>query len=123
MLELKPFVPQRSDGNMNNSRGSVASNIIVNHDFSRGLDSWHPNCCHAFVVSAEPGRNHAVVTNRKEHWQGLEQDISGKVSAGTTYSVSARVGISGPIQSSAVVTATLKLEFHHSPTTYMFIGK
>ncbi|KAG5543712.1 hypothetical protein RHGRI_016467 [Rhododendron griersonianum] len=114
---------ERSDGNMNNSRGSVASNIIVNHDFSRGLDSWHPNCCHAFVVSAEPGRNHAVVTNRKEHWQGLEQDISGKVSAGPTYSVSARVGISGPIQSSAVVTATLKLEFHHSPTTYMFIGK
>ncbi|KAE9457291.1 hypothetical protein C3L33_10804, partial [Rhododendron williamsianum] len=108
---------------MNNSRGSVASNIIVNHDFSRGLDSWHPNCCHAFVVSAEPGRNHAVVTNRKEHWQGLEQDISGKVSAGPTYSVSARVGISGPIQSSAVVTATLKLEFHHSPTAYMFIGK
>ncbi|XP_058217198.1 endo-1,4-beta-xylanase 1-like isoform X3 [Rhododendron vialii] len=114
---------ERSDGNMNNSRGSIASNIIVNHDFSRGLDSWHPNCCQAFVVSAEPGRNHAVVTNRKEHWQGLEQDISGKVSVGPTYSVSARVCISDPIQSSAVVTATLKLEFHHSPTTYKFIGK
>ncbi|KAF7141452.1 hypothetical protein RHSIM_Rhsim06G0066700 [Rhododendron simsii] len=123
VLELKPVVPQRSDGNMNNSRGSVASNIIVNHDFSRGLDSWHPNCCHAFVVPAEPGRNHVVVTNRKEPWQGLEQDISGKVTAGPNYRVCARVGISGPIQSSAVVTATLRLEFHHSPTTYMFIGK
>ncbi|XP_058217199.1 endo-1,4-beta-xylanase 1-like isoform X4 [Rhododendron vialii] len=114
---------ERSDENMNNSRGSVASNIIVNHDFSRGLDSWHPNCCHAFVVSAEPGRNHVVVTNRKEPWQGLEQDISGKVTAGPNYRVCARVGISGPIQSSAVVTATLRLEFRHSPTTYMFIGK
>ncbi|GFY85944.1 glycosyl hydrolase family 10 protein [Actinidia rufa] len=123
VLELKSFFMQSSNGNVNNSRDTVASNILVNHDFSRGLDSWHPNCCEAFVVSAAPGRNHAVVTNRKEHWHGLEQDITCRVSPGSTYAVSARVGVSGNPQSAAVVIATLKLEFQDSPTRFVFIGK
>lgn len=108
------------------------ANIIVNHDFSRGLDSWHPNCCDSFVVSVEsapsgfltkPVGNYAVVSNRKEHWQGLEQDITSRISPGSTYSISACVGVSGPIQESANVLATLKLEYRASATNYLFIGK
>lgn len=98
-----------------------------------GLCSWHPNCCHAFIASAESHYpegtsansvgNHAVVTNRKECWQGLEQDITDKVSPGFTYLVSASVGVSGPHQGSADVLATLKLEQRDSETSYLFIGK
>ncbi|KAK9271063.1 hypothetical protein L1049_026652 [Liquidambar formosana] len=115
--------------NMMNSR----SNIIVNHDFSQGLHSWHLNCCDGFVVSAESGHpegisaksgcSYAVITNRKECWQGLEQDITGRVSPGSTYTVSACVGVSGPLQGFADVQATLKLEYRDSSTSYLFIGR
>uniref|UniRef100_A0A2P2JG32 Uncharacterized protein LOC105630790 n=2 Tax=Rhizophora mucronata TaxID=61149 RepID=A0A2P2JG32_RHIMU len=118
--------------NLNNSSSRNVSNIILNHDFSRGLQSWHPNCCDSFVVSPEsghpgflatsPGR-YAVVSNRKECWQGLEQDITSRVSPGSTYSVSAVVGASGPIQGSSDILATLKLEYQDSSTSFLFIGK
>lgn len=111
-----------------------SANIIVNHDFSNGLHSWHANCCNGFVVSAEcgdrgkpsssrSGGNYAVVTNRTKCWQGLEQDITSRVLPGSTYSVSACVGVSGPLSGSTDVLATLKLENHGSATSYMLIGK
>ncbi|KAM7278848.1 hypothetical protein ACFE04_005982 [Oxalis oulophora] len=97
---------------------STNTNIIENHDFSQGLHSWHANSCHAVFVK------HAVVTNRKECWQGLEQDITTKISPGFAYHVSARVGISGGhIQRQNTVLATLKLEKKHSSTNYLQIGK
>lgn len=112
---------------------SRATNIIENHDFSQGLHSWHANCCNAFVVPcdssyskevvAKPAGNYAVVADRKECWQGLEQDITHKVSVGSTYSVSACVGVSGPLQGSADVLATLKLEHRDSATSYLFVGR
>ncbi|KAK4483259.1 hypothetical protein RD792_010444 [Penstemon davidsonii] len=110
-----------------------SNNIILNHDFSGGLHLWHPNSCDAFVVSSEcsypetlstklTGR-FAVITNRKEHWQGLEQDITERVSVGYTYNVCAWVGISGALQSVADVSATLKLEHQDSSVSYLFIGR
>ncbi|XP_065881253.1 endo-1,4-beta-xylanase 1-like [Euphorbia lathyris] len=117
---------------ISSSSGNTASNIIINHDFSGGLHSWHLNCCDGSVVSAEsgdsglltkPGGCYAVVSNRKECWQGLEQDITSRVSQGSTYSVSACVGISGPVQGASDVLATLKLEYKDLPTDFLFIGK
>jgi hypothetical protein len=94
---------------------------------------WHANCCDGIVVSAESAYlegiseksagSYAVVTNRKECWQGLEQDITVRVSPGSTYTVSARVGVSGPLQGSTDVSATLKLEYRGSGTSYVFIGR
>lgn len=120
-------------GNINTSKGGVVTNIIANHNFSRGLDSWQPNCCDAFVVYGESGQgeeltakscdNYAVITNRRDSWQGLEQDITGRVSSGPTYSVSACVGISGPVLGFTDVQATLKLEYDDSSTNYLFIAR
>ncbi|XP_050264892.1 endo-1,4-beta-xylanase 1 isoform X1 [Quercus robur] len=117
----------------NDSNHGCATNIVLNHDFSEGLHLWHPNNCDGFVVSAESahpegtseklGGNYAVVSNRKECWQGLEQDITARVSPGSTYTVSARVGVSGPLQGSTDVLATLKLENRGSGTSYLFIGR
>ncbi|KAK6940319.1 Glycoside hydrolase family 10 domain [Dillenia turbinata] len=126
-----------SEVRMNSEKGTnlglANANIILNPDFSSGLHCWHPNCCDGFVVSddtdchpgvsAESMGRYAVVTNRKECWQGLEQDITGRISPGLTYAVSACVGISGPHHESADVLATLKLEYHHSATSYLFIGR
>ena len=113
--------------------GSGPTNIIQNHDFSGGLNSWHPNCCNGYVISAElgsqggmlmkSGGNYAVVTDRKECWQGLEQDITNRISVGLSYKVSAFVGVSKPPQGSAEVQATLKLEYRDSATSYLFIGR
>ncbi|XP_056173096.1 endo-1,4-beta-xylanase 1-like isoform X4 [Syzygium oleosum] len=107
---------------MANSSDSQGTNIIQNHNFSGGMHSWHPNCCESWVVSAESGDCYAVVTNRKECWQGLEQDITSRVSPGSTYFVSACVGVSGSLQGSADVLATLRLEDQDGATTYKRIG-
>lgn len=108
-------------------------NIISNHDFSNGLESWHPNCCHAYVASAtsgflngvrpSSGGNYAVVTCRNESWQGLEQDITEKVTASVKYTVTACVGVYGDLHGPAGVQATLKLENSDSSISYMFIER
>lgn len=124
--------PNMIDSSDSHSDFPVA-NIIANHDFSNGLDcSWHPNFCNLFIVSADSGfhgvmptksgGNIAVVGNRTESWQGLEQDITRKISPNVTYSVSAVVGVSGPITGPADVLATLKLESYGS-TNYSFIKR
>ncbi|CAA7022751.1 unnamed protein product [Microthlaspi erraticum] len=86
-----------------------------------------------FVVSSDPFSSdsvsdssscgYAVVTNRKDTWQGLEQDITTQVSPGITYTVTASVGVSGPSHESAEILATVRLEHEDSPTEYLFIGK
>ncbi|KAG9440030.1 hypothetical protein H6P81_020195 [Aristolochia fimbriata] len=109
------------------------ANIILNHDFAEGLCSWKPNCCNGYVVSTEAfhhygvkvntGENFAVITNRTESWQGLEQDITARISLGSVYTVSAYVRVGGPgVQGSARVQATLKLEYPDSKTNYLFVG-
>ncbi|KAF3570109.1 hypothetical protein F2Q69_00063625 [Brassica cretica] len=90
------------------------SNIVHNGDFSDGLEPWYPNACQAFVVSSDSSSSdsgYAVVTNRKETWQGLEQDITPQVSPGVTYNVSACVGVSGPFHESSQVFAQPIFQF------------
>ncbi|XP_048444307.1 LOW QUALITY PROTEIN: endo-1,4-beta-xylanase 1 [Pyrus x bretschneideri] len=133
-LHIKSVMISCSEGqsenqNLVNSSSRNATNIIVNHDFSGGLHSWHPSNCNGFVVSADSGHpkvkagNYAVVTNRKESWQGLEQDITQRISPGSTYLVSACVGVCGPLQGSADVLATLKLEYRGTATNYLQVGR
>ncbi|XP_071710080.1 endo-1,4-beta-xylanase 1-like [Rutidosis leptorrhynchoides] len=119
----KPHESQKSeDENIASSSNSSMSNIIQNYDFSKGMHSWYTNCCDGIVVSPDTASNrYAIVANRKEHWQGLEQDITSQVSSGVTYTVCARVGVSAPQH--VDVIATLKLEYHGSETKYMTITR
>lgn len=102
-----------------------ALNIVMNHDFSDGMDSWNSNSCDWFVVSRSDcaSGSYAVVNSRSETWQGLEQDITDGVSPGYSYKVSASVSVSGPVHRSAQVLATLKLERQSSATEFQLIGK
>ncbi|KAK1432316.1 hypothetical protein QVD17_09211 [Tagetes erecta] len=111
-----------------NEKNNHSSNIIDNHNFSKGLHSWHANCCDAFLSVEEKTPKscnlHVVVTNRTQNWHGLEQDITHKVSSGSTYTVCARVGASGTnLQGDTDVIATLKLEYQHSDTKFLYIGR
>uniref|UniRef100_A0A7N0UMP0 GH10 domain-containing protein n=2 Tax=Kalanchoe fedtschenkoi TaxID=63787 RepID=A0A7N0UMP0_KALFE len=115
------------------SSSDSTSGILKNHDFSRGLESWHANCCRGFVVSCavdhpegmydKPVGGYAVCTDRRESWQGLEQDITSKVSPGVAYTVSANVGASGPSDGHTDILATLKLECQNAATQYVFVGR
>lgn len=132
-LELL-FIPQKSEKCLTEgSEKNLTDNIILNYDFSEGLQSWHPNCCKSFVASASSGQSegafensgshYAVVSNRKECWQGLEQDITSRVSPGSTYTVSANVKVAGPVQGLADVLATLKLVHEDGTTNYSYISR
>ncbi|CAH9119421.1 unnamed protein product [Cuscuta epithymum] len=100
-----------------------SSNIIKNHDFKGGLQKWYANCCKAFVDSSG-GCAYAVITNRRESWQGLEQEITGRVSKGHIYSIQAFVTVSGKLPAvTSAVQATLRLSFKRSATCYLSIGR
>ncbi|CAH9119420.1 unnamed protein product, partial [Cuscuta epithymum] len=113
---------------MGSSGSGQSINIIKNHDFSEGrLQEWYPNCCKAFVVNpvdSSSGCAYAVIGNRKETWQGLEQDITGRVSKGLIYSCRALVRVAGKLPAMPTpVQATLRLTYKHSVTCYICIGR
>ncbi|GJV86489.1 carbohydrate-binding, CenC-like protein, partial [Tanacetum coccineum] len=116
---------------MNSEKNRHTLNIIDNHTFSNGLHAWYANCCDAFLVSPSVDestqkscKRNAVVTNRTQNWQGLEQDITRKVSPGSTYKVSALVGVSGTrLKGKADVIATIKLEYKRWITKYRNIAR
>ncbi|KAL2894927.1 Anti-sigma-I factor RsgI6 [Bienertia sinuspersici] len=112
-------------GSTDDKGNYLAGNIILNHNFSQGLHLWHPNSCDASVVSAESTKlnsGYARVTNRKECWQGLEQDITSLVSPGSNYTISATVGVLGSHESTNI-KATLRLVHKGSDTDYLAIGR
>ena len=108
-------------------------NILSNSDFSEGLQLWQQNCCHAFVAAEGSGYHHgvrphsgssyAVLTYRTQSWQGLEQDITKKVTPGTEYFVSAYVRVHGELHEPVAVETTLRLENESSSTDYLTVAR
>ncbi|KAL1553261.1 endo-1,4-beta-xylanase 2-like [Salvia divinorum] len=122
-MKFLELIKQKS-GNQCSEAAKPAPNIIINHDFSSGLHHWHPNRCVAYVTSQETAHRSrfAVVANRKECWQDLEQDITDRVTAGSTYTICAWVGVSS-LQGATDVLATLRLESNFFAVSYKFIAK
>lgn len=108
-------------------------NVVSNFDFSEGLASWSPNSCHAFVALDESGyingirpnsgSAYAIVTERTQNWQGLEQDITNKIAPDMKYIVSAYVRVSGEVHDPIIVSATLKLENHDNSNNFLSVGR
>lgn len=115
------------------SLSGQSSNMVSNHDFSNGLEFWHSNCCQSYVASENSnfvngvkplsGSTYAVVTQRSKNWQGLEQDITDKVTAGVKYIVTAFVSVYGDFHGPTGVQATLRLENLDSSVSYVFIER
>jgi hypothetical protein len=111
----------------------IMENILPNSDFSEDLCSWHPNGCHAFVAVEGPGYHngirphsgskYAVLTNRTQCWQGLEQDLTENIAIGTKYVVNAYVRVHGELHEPVGVQATLKLEEEGSSTNYRSVAR
>ena len=123
---------QKTERSVSSTIGGTES-IISNYDFSKGLHPWNPICCHAYVASqwsgfldgirGNSGENYAVVSKRTEHWQGLEQDITNRVSTGTVYVVSAFVRVDGNVQGQVEVKGTLRLQNTDGSTHYNPVGR
>jgi hypothetical protein len=111
----------------------IMENILLNSDFSEDLCSWHPNGCHAFVavegsgyhngIRPHSGSKYAVLTNRTQSWQGLEQDLTENIGVGTKYVVNAHVRVHGELHEPVGVQATLKLEDEGSSTNYRSVAR
>ncbi|KAG6534236.1 endo-1,4-beta-xylanase 1-like isoform X2 [Zingiber officinale] len=134
--ELEDSLPSGSEQKVRMSLCSLSgqsSNIVSNHDFSNGLESWHSNCCQSYVASENSnfvngvkplsGSNYAVVMQRSENWQGLEQDITDKVIAGVKYIVTVFVSVHGDFHGASGVQATLRIENLDSSVSYVFIER
>ena len=107
-------------------RSISQGSIILNPEFSEGMSFWHASGCQGRVVSsssARTGQNFAVVSNRTESWQGLEQDITDRITIDRFYIVSSWIKVSGGHDEECEVLATIKLEWSDSTATYQLAGK
>eukprot|EP00250_Pteridium_aquilinum_P016130 c22959_g1_i1 orf=79-2772(-) len=109
-------------------------NIVLNPNFKLGLRGWRSNCCTAYLSSASPPRHPdpgmksteeqlaCVITQRKEAWQGLEQELTPRLKVDVKYSVT--VTVKCPNASTPTdVQATLRLENPGAQTKYISVGK
>ncbi|MCO5578859.1 hypothetical protein L7F22_032706 [Adiantum nelumboides] len=86
--------------------------VLQNSNFEQGLDCWYGKCCNILLLdSSSPeknglSKNTLLATNRTSSWQGLEQDVTGRVKGKRKYEVSASVRLRRGMPS-ADVLATL----------------
>ncbi|XP_074346631.1 endo-1,4-beta-xylanase 1-like [Apium graveolens] len=90
-------------------------NIILNPTFNDGVNNWSGRGCKILVqdstadgtVLPKSGKHFASATDRTESWNGIQQDITGRVQQKLSYQLSAVVRIHGKNATSANVQATL----------------
>jgi arabinoxylan arabinofuranohydrolase len=105
---------------------AAGPDIIVNGGFENGLTGWFANNGNANdtatlapTTDAYSGSGAVVVTQRATTGSGPMQDLSGKVQAGKTYSVTARVKYEN---SSSPATKQFFVTMHYGGSTYTNLG-
>lgn len=100
--------------------------LIVNGGFESGLDSWFVNNGNAtdggglsIVTDAFSGASAVRVTGRTTTGSGPMQDLSGKLQAGQTYNVKARVKYDNP---NSPATKQFFVTMHYGGGTYTNLG-
>ncbi|KAK3003255.1 hypothetical protein RJ639_018446 [Escallonia herrerae] len=107
-------------------------NIIQNHDFSWGVqEPWklmhkkyvfvHRSGYRGIYTAKGESTHFAWIEDRTEYWQGLEQEITSRITPNTIYALSACVRVLNNVQAFTRVTATLRLEFPRKD--YISIGR
>eukprot|EP01018_Ginkgo_biloba_P023065 Gb_13086 [translate_table: standard] len=104
-------------------------NIILNPKFCMGLHGWHTNLCSGSISSdlaQDPkteSKMYAVITNRRDSWQGLEQDITMRLMPNLDYNALASVQIGGTPQFQVFIQATLRIENKNAPPRFLSIAR
>lgn len=100
--------------------------LIVNGGFEDGLTGWFPNNGNAtdgatltVTADAYSGSNAVAVTARQTTGSGPMQDLSGKLQAGSTYTVRARIKYDNP---ASPATKQFFATMHYGGGTYTNVG-
>ncbi|KAF3793654.1 Endo-1-4-beta-xylanase A [Nymphaea thermarum] len=107
-----------------------AENIILNPRFEDGLNTWSGKGCKIVLhrsmgdgkVLPMTGKVFASATDRKQNWNGIQQEITGRVQSKLAYEVTAIVRIFGN-SPSAEVRATLWVQTTNQQEQYIGIAK
>ncbi|XVS67480.1 family 43 glycosylhydrolase [Actinosynnema sp. CA-299493] len=101
-------------------------NLITNPGFEDGLTGWTANSGNATdgavlapTADAHSGAGAVRVTNRRTTGSGPAQDLAGKVQAGKTYTVTARVKYDNP---DSPATKQFFVTMHYGGSTYTNLG-
>lgn len=106
----------------------VEDNVLRNSDFEQGLQFWYGKCCTVLLLDSSTverssvSKHIALAANRTSGWQGIEQDVTGRVKGKKKYEVSASVRIRGEI-TSAEVLATLWIKDENNKEQYLTLGR
>lgn len=105
---------------------AAGPNLIANPGFEDGLAGWTVNSGNATdgatlspTGDAYAGSGAVLVTNRKTTGSGPAQDLAGKVQAGKTYTVTARVKYENP---DSPATKQFFVTMHYGGSTYTNLG-
>ncbi|CAL9778504.1 unnamed protein product [Musa acuminata subsp. burmannicoides] len=108
-------------------------NIILNPNFDDGLDNWsgrggckillHESMDDGKILPLDGGKYFASATERTQSWNGIQQDITGRVQRKLAYEVTATVRIFGKATTTAEVRATLYVQTPNGRDQYIGIGK
>lgn len=106
-------------------------NIILNPNFEDGLNNWSGRGCKIVThdsmgdgkVIPLSGKVFASATERTQSWNGIQQDITGRVNRKLAYEVTAVVRIFGNNVTTADVRATLWVQTPDYREQYIGIAK
>lgn len=103
----------------------------MNPEFEDGVNNWSGRGCKIALhdsmgdgkVLPKSGKFFASATERTQYWNGIQQDISGKIQRKLAYQVTAFVRIFGNNVTSSSVRATLWVQGPDSHEQYIGIAK
>lgn len=106
-------------------------NIVQNPTFDDGLNNWSGRGCKIVVhdsmadgkVLPMSGKFFASTADRTQNWNGIQQEITGRVQRKLAYEVVATLRILGNNITSANVRATLWVQAANLPEQYIGIGR
>ncbi|XP_022636660.1 uncharacterized protein LOC111241679 isoform X2 [Vigna radiata var. radiata] len=117
--------------NEGNHSQFVDENIIVNQQFDDGLNSWSGRGCKIALhdsmgdgkILPKSGKFFASATERTKSWNGIQQEITGRVQRKLAYEVTTLVRIFGNSVTTSDVRATLWVQAPDLREQYIDIAK
>lgn len=106
----------------------IEDDVLRNPNFEQGLEFWYGQGCKVLLLDSPTiersslSKHIALVTNRTSSWQGIVQDVTGRIKGKKKYEVSASVRIRGGM-TSAEVLATLWIKDEAQKEHYLTLGR
>lgn len=112
--------------------GGDDENIILNPAFDDGLNNWsgrgckialHDSMSDGKILPLNGGKYFASATGRTQSWNGIEQEITGRVERKLAYEVAATVRVLGGSTTTADVRVNLYLQGANGRDQYIGVAK